>query len=64
MNILQKGIWGDFCEDRPPIEAILQRTQQRFPGLLDTLDPKKYPKAHTYIENLINPLGSSTKPDL
>jgi hypothetical protein len=43
-------------EDRPRVEAILQRTQQGFQELLDTLNPKKYPKARTYIENLITPL--------
>ncbi|GFP19798.1 hypothetical protein HKBW3S03_01302 [Candidatus Hakubella thermalkaliphila] len=43
-------------EDRPFLEEIAQKTQQGFQDLLNALDPEKYPKARTYIQNLINPV--------
>ncbi len=43
-------------EDHPRIEALITQTQQGLQELLEALDPKKYQKAHTYIENLIHPV--------
>jgi hypothetical protein len=43
-------------EDRPVVEQIAQQTQQGFQQLLEALDEKKYPKARTYIQNLIQPV--------
>lgn len=43
-------------EDRPIMEEIAQKTQKGFQELLDALDQKQYPKARTYIQNLINPV--------
>jgi hypothetical protein len=43
-------------EDRPFVEEIAPKTQQGFQDLLNALDPEKYPKARTYLQNLINPI--------
>lgn len=43
-------------EDRPFVEEIAKKTQQGFQDLLDALDPEKYPKARTYVQNLIHPV--------
>jgi len=43
-------------EDCPFVEEIPQKTKQGFQDLLNALDPEKYPKARTYIQNLINPV--------
>ncbi len=43
-------------EDRPFFEQIAHKTQQGFQDLLNALDPQKYPKARTYIQNLIEPV--------
>jgi hypothetical protein len=43
-------------EDRPFIEEIFRKTKQGFIQLLEALDPKKYPKARVYIQNLMEPV--------
>ena len=43
-------------EDRHIIEEIAENTNKGFQELLNTLDPNKYPKARTYIKNLIDPV--------
>jgi hypothetical protein len=43
-------------EDRHIIEEIAENTTKGFQELLNTLDPNKYPKARTYIKNLIDPV--------
>ena len=43
-------------EDRPQIAQITQQTQKGFEELLEALDPKKYPRARVYIENLMKPV--------
>lgn len=42
--------------DRPAVEAIADKTTRGFQELLDALDPEKYPRARTYIKNLIEPV--------
>jgi hypothetical protein len=43
-------------EDRPMVEQMVSKTQQGFQDLLEALAPDKYPKARTYIQNLIDPV--------
>ena len=43
-------------EDRPWMEKVFRKTQQGFKQLLEALDPKKYPKARVYIQNLMKPV--------
>jgi hypothetical protein len=45
-------------EDRPRVEQIIKQTQQEFAELLNVLHPDKYPKARTYIQNLIQPVSA------
>jgi len=45
-------------EDRPRVEQIIKQTKQEFSELLNVLHPDKYPKARTYIENLIQPVST------
>lgn len=56
MHLTKSQLEQLLPEDRPLIEQIAQKTQQGFQDLLDALDPKKYPKARTYIENLMKPM--------
>ena len=39
-------------KDYDLVQDLAQQTREGFAGLLETLDPKKYPKSHTYLENL------------
>jgi hypothetical protein len=43
-------------EDRATVEAITSQTTRGFQELLDALDSKNYPKARSYIQNLIEPV--------
>lgn len=43
-------------EDRPLVEEVAHKTEQGFKQLLEALDPQRYPKARTYIQNLIEPV--------
>jgi hypothetical protein len=45
-------------EDRPQVEQIIELTQQKFSELITALHPDKYPKARSYIQNLIKPVSS------
>lgn len=45
-------------EDRPQVEQIIKHTQQKFSELINALHPDKYPKARSYIENLIEPVST------
>jgi len=56
MNLTKSQLEQLRPEDRPFVEEIAHRTQQGFQDLLDALDPEKYPKARTYIQNLIHPV--------
>jgi len=39
-------------QDCSQAQELAQQTRQGFEGLLRTLNPQKYPKAHTYLDNL------------
>jgi len=56
MNLTKSQLEQLRPEDRPQVEEIAHRTQQGFKNLLNALDPEKYPKARTYIQNLIHPV--------
>ena len=43
-------------EDRPLVEQMVEKTQQGFEQLLGALDPQRYPRTRTYIENLMTPV--------
>jgi hypothetical protein len=43
-------------EDRPRVQQIAAQTQEGFRKLLEVLDEKTYPRARTYIQNLIQPV--------
>jgi hypothetical protein len=43
-------------EDRPVVEQMVEKTQQGFEQLLGALDPQRYPRTRTYIENLMTPV--------
>ena len=43
-------------EDRPLMEKIFRKTKQGFAQLVEALDPKRYPKARMYIQNLMRPV--------
>jgi len=43
-------------EDHHLIETLAEQTQKGFEELLSVLDPTKYPKARTYIGNLLEPV--------
>jgi hypothetical protein len=45
-------------EDRPRVEQIIMQTRQEFAELLKVLRPDKYPKARSYIQNLIQPVST------
>lgn len=45
-------------EDRPKVEQIIKHTQQKFSELINALNPDKYPKARSYIQNLIEPVST------
>ena len=57
--MMTKGQLEELCpEDRPRVEQIIKQTQQEFSELLNVLHPDKYPKARTYIQNLIQPVSA------
>jgi hypothetical protein len=56
MNLTQAQLEKLRPEDRPMVEQIVEKTQQGFEQLLSALDPQRYPKTRTYIENLITPV--------
>ena len=43
-------------QDRPRVQQIAEQTQEGFRKLLEVLDEKTYPRARTYIQNLIQPV--------
>lgn len=43
-------------KDCPLLEQIARKTRQGFQQLIEALDPQKYPKARTYIQNLMEPV--------
>jgi hypothetical protein len=45
-------------EDLPRVRKMAEKTKQGFQELVEMLDPKKYPKARVYIENLSHSIGT------
>jgi hypothetical protein len=43
-------------EDRPLVEQMVNKTQQGFEQLLQALDPQRYPRTRSYVENLMAPV--------
>lgn len=56
LNLSQAQLEQLRPEDRPFIEQIIRKTKHGFHQLLQALDAKKYPKARTYIQNLMEPV--------
>jgi hypothetical protein len=56
MNVTQAELEKLRPQDRPLVEQIVEKTQQGFEQLLVALDPQRYPKTRTYIENLAKPV--------
>ncbi len=56
MNLTQADLEKLHPQDRPLVEQIVEKTQQGFEQLLLALDPQRYPKTRTYVENLIKPV--------
>ena len=56
MNLTKNQLEQLRPEDRPVVKQIARQTQQGFKQLLEALDEKKYPKARTYIQNLVQPV--------
>lgn len=48
-------------EDRSLVEEMARKTEQGFKELLETLDPQRYPKARSYIQNLMEPVTTFLK---
>lgn len=45
-------------EDRPRVEQIIKQNNKEFAELLNALHLEKYPKARSYIQNLIQPVAT------
>lgn len=61
MTLTQKDIEKLRPEDRPLVEQMVEKTQQGFEQLLQALDPQRYPRTRTYIENLMAPVTTFLK---
>ena len=61
MTLTQKDIEKLRPEDRPLVEQMVEKTQQGFEQLLQALDPQRYPRTRTYIENLMEPVTTFLK---
>lgn len=61
MTLTQKDLEKLRPEDRPLVEQMVQKTQQGFEQLLQALDPQRYPRTRTYIENLMEPVTTFLK---
>jgi hypothetical protein len=56
MTLTQSDMEKLRPEDRPVVEQLVEKTQQGFEQLLQALDPQRYPRTRTYIENLMVPV--------
>lgn len=56
MNLTKAQLERLRPEDRPLVEQLADKTQQGFERLLEALDEQRYPKARSYIQNLIQPV--------
>jgi hypothetical protein len=61
MALTQADIEKLRPEDRPLVEQMVEKTQQGFEQLLAALDPQRYPRTRTYIENLMVPVTTFLK---
>lgn len=61
MTLTQKDLEKLRPEDRPLVEQMVEKTQQGFEQLLQALDPQRYPRTRTYIENLMEPVTTFLK---
>lgn len=61
MTLTQNDMEKLRPEDRPRVEQLVERTQQGFEQLLQALDPQRYPRTRTYIENLMVPVTTFLK---
>lgn len=56
MNLTKAQLEQLRPEDRPRVEQIADQTKEGFRKLLEVLDEETYPRARTYIQNLIQPV--------
>jgi hypothetical protein len=61
MTLTQKDMERLRPEDRPLVDQMVEKTQQGFEQLLQALDPQRYPRTRTYIENLMEPVTTFLK---
>jgi hypothetical protein len=61
MTLTQNDMEKLRPEDRPLVEQMVGETQQGFEQLLQALDPLRYPRTRTYIENLMEPVTTFLK---
>ena len=61
MTLTQNDMEKLRPEDRPRVEQMVEKTQQGFEQLLQALDPQRYPRTRTYIENLMVPVTTFLK---
>ncbi len=61
MTLTQNDMEKLRPEDRPLVEQMVEKTQQGFEQLLQALDPQRYPRTRTYIENLMEPVTTFLK---
>ena len=61
MTLTQNDMEKLRPEDRPLVEQMVEKTQQGFEQLLQALDPQRYPRTRTYIENLMEPVTAFLK---
>lgn len=61
MTLTQADVEKLRPEDRPLVEQMVAKTQQGFEQLLQALDPQRYPRTRTYIENLMEPVTTFLK---
>lgn len=61
MTLTQNDMEKLRPEDRPLVEQMVDKTQQGFEQLLQALDPQRYPRTRTYIENLMEPVTTFLK---
>jgi len=61
MTLTQADVEKLRPEDRPLVEQMVEKTQQGFEQLLQALDPQRYPRTRTYIENLMVPVTTFLK---
>jgi hypothetical protein len=61
MTLTQNDMEKLRPEDRPLVEQMVDKTQHGFEQLLQALDPQRYPRTRTYIENLMEPVTTFLK---